>query len=104
MTENLREHITELINVIDSVSLLQRVTSEKAEAKRYLRERLRRRHRNEDEKLHSRRMHRNHNQSTREDLHVMSIKTRSEIRIVQISTHLFQSKKKYKRLRVHTTF
>ena len=104
MIENLREHITEFINVIDSVSLLQRVTSERVEAKKYLRERLRRRHKNESEKLHLRKMHRNHSQNTREDLHVMSIEARNEIRIAQISTHLFQSKKKYERSRIHTTF
>ena len=34
----------------------------------------------------------------------MSIETRSEIRIAQISTHLFQSKKKYTCSQVHTTF
>ena len=104
MIENLREHITELINVIDFVSLLQRVIFEKVEAKKYLRERFRRRHKNEDEKLHFRKMHKNHNQNTREDLHIMSIETRNEIRIAQISIHLFQSKKKYERFRIHTSF
>ena len=32
----------------------------------------------------------------------MNIKARNEIRIVQISTHLFQSKKKHKRYRIYT--
>ena len=49
-------------------------------------------------------MHRNHSQSTRENLHIMSIKIRSEIRIARISTYLFQSKKKYTCLQIHTTF
>ena len=33
----------------------------------------------------------------------MNIETRNEIRIVQISIHLFQSKKKYTCFQIHTT-